>query len=206
MTAAWRTFWQTPSLVIAFIAASLSGAGIILHALGWVTLTYTVTILAPLAAVVFVSLLVRAGRGREEVLLNRVAVGLLAGAIGLLAYDLVRVIVMLAGVPFNPFRPIEVYGLLILNRYEDSALTKAVGWGFHIWNGLSFALMYTLTAGRGRMLWAIGWGLALEMTMLVTYPSIFRLLLDWAFVLISFTGHLAYGGAMGLTARRFVKW
>ncbi|MGB8645295.1 MAG: DUF6789 family protein [Anaerolineae bacterium] len=199
-------FLRRPSLLIAFFAASLSGLAILLYAAHVVTLTYSLTFLAPLTAIVFVALLVYSGRGREEVLLNRLWGGLLAGVLGLMAYDLVRLVILWSGVPFNPFRPIEIYGLLILDQYQDTPLTKAVGWGFHIWNGLSFALMYTLALGRGRMRWAVLWGLVLETTMLVTYPSIFRLLVDWAFVLTSLVGHIAYGLALGATARRTVKW
>lgn len=199
-------FWRRPSLVIAFVTASLSGIVVLLHALRWVTLTYTITILAPLSAVVFIALLFYARRGQEQVLLNRLAAGLLAGAMGLLAYDLVRLVILLAGVPFNPFRPIEVFGLLILDSYQDTPLTKAVGWGFHIWNGLAFAVMYTLTLGRGRMRWAIAWSMALEAAMLSSYPSLFQIVRDWAFVAVSLIGHLCYGGALGVTARRAVKW
>jgi hypothetical protein len=199
-------FWRRPSLVIAFVTASLSGVVVLLHALQWVTLTYTITILAPLSAVVFIALLFYARRGREQILLNRLAAGLLAGAMGLVAYDLVRLVILLAGVPFNPFRPIEVFGLLILDRYQDTTLTKAVGWGFHIWNGLAFAVMYTLTLGRGRMPWAIGWSMVLEGAMLSSYPSLFQIVRDWAFVLVSLVGHLCYGLALGATARRTVKW
>ena len=65
---------------------------------------------------------------------------------------------------------------------------------------------YTLTAGRGKMVWAVLWGMVLELTMLATYPSMFTLLLDWAFVVTSSIGHLCYGLALGATARRVVKW
>jgi hypothetical protein len=119
----------------------------------------------------------------------------------------VRLLILRSGqVPFNPFRPIEVYGLLILDQYQDSPLTKTVGWGFHIWNGLSFAAMYTLTVGRGRVLWGLGWGMALEVAMLSSYPSIFRMAMEWPFIFVSVTGHVAYGFAIGLTARKTVQW
>jgi hypothetical protein len=197
--------WRT--LLVAFFAASTSGAAILLYAAGWVTLTYSVTFLAPLSALIFVALLVGSGRGREDVFLNRMWGGLIAGAAGLLAYDGIRWLILLTDlVPFNPFRAIEVYGLLILDQYEDTFLTKTVGWAFHLWNGLSFALMYTLAVGRGRVLWALGWGMILEISMLATYPSIFRLVLDWAFVGVSLTGHVAYGLALGVVAKRLVKW
>ncbi len=205
----WRgggTFGPRPSLIVAVVTASLSGIVILLHALGWVTLTYTVRLLAPLTAFVFIALLVRVRRGSEEVLLNRMAAGLLAGAVGLLAYDLIRLAFLVVHLPFNPFRPIEVYGLLILDRYQDTTLTRTVGWAFHIWNGLAFALMYTLSFGRGRLGWALAWSMTLEVAMLASYPSLFGIIRDWAFVGVTMAGHTGYGIGLHMAARRAVRW
>ncbi len=197
--------WRSPVMIVGFLAASSSGAAILLHAFGWVTLTYTVTLLAPLTAMLFLVFLVYSKRWREQEFLSRLQGGLIAGALGLAAYDLVRLLVLLAGVSFNPFRPIEVYGLLILNRYHDTPLTKAVGWAFHVWNGFSFAVMYTMAVGRGRILWGLGWGLLLEAAMLASYPSMFHILLGWRFVTVSLAGHAAYGLTIGSTARKVVS-
>jgi hypothetical protein len=140
------------------------------------------------------------------VLLNRLAAGLLAGAVGLVLYDFIRLAFLAAHLPFNPFRPIEVYGLLILDRYQDTTLTKAVGWAFHIWNGLAFAIMYTLSVGRGRLGWALAWAMTLEVAMLASYPSLFGIIRDWAFVTVTMAGHTGYGIGLHATARRAVKW
>jgi len=74
-------------------AEHLSGLAILLYAAHIVTMVYSITFLAPLTALLFVALLVHAGRGREEVLLNRLWGGLTAGLVGLIAYDLVRLVV-----------------------------------------------------------------------------------------------------------------
>src|SRR5579884_720471 len=175
------------SAVAAILAASGSGAAILLHAFHVVTLSYSIIVLAPLTAILLAAALVRWGRGREEVLLERLRGGLIAGAAGLIAYDLVRLAILGLGVVgFNPFRPIEVYGLLILDRYQDTTLTKVVGWLFHVWNGLSFAVMYTLAVGPGRVLWAVLWAMMLEATMIATYPSMFRVARDVTFLVVSF--------------------
>ena len=108
-------------------------------------------------------------------------------------------------VPFNPFRAIEVFGLLILRTDVDTSVTKTVGWPFHLWYGLSFAVMYTLALGRGRIWWAIGWSMMLEIAMLSTYPSMFRIMLDWPFLAVSLIGHLAYGLGLGIAARGAIK-
>jgi hypothetical protein len=66
--------------------------------------------------------------------------------------------------------------------------------------------MYTLAVGKGRVLWGLGWGMLLELAMLLSYPSIFRQVAGWPFVLVSASGHVAYGLTLGATARRVVKW
>ena len=199
-------FWTRPSLLIGFAAASASGAAILLAAFGWITMVYSVTISAPLVAVLFVALWIQSSRASETIFLDRARGGLIAGILGLLAYDLIRLLILATHlVPFNPFRPIEVFGLLILDRYQDSTATKIVGWLFHTWNGLSFALMYTLAFGPGKIGWAILWALLLETAMLATYPTLFHVILAWPFVTISLIGHLAYGGAIGWGARRHIS-
>ncbi len=198
--------WSRPSLAVAWLAASGSGVAVVLYALGWVSLGYSVALVAPLQALLFIGLLIRSGWRGEDVFATRLRAGLMAGMIGLLCYDGARQFIVSSGMLMsNPFRPVEIYGLLIVNGYQDPALARAVGWGFHIWNGLSFALMYTLALGRGRILWGIGWGMALELATLATYPSILRLALDREFLLVSLAGHVAYGLGMGATARHTVR-
>lgn len=200
-------FGHRPSLLVAFLAASTSGLAILLYAFGKITLTYSLTFLAPLTVTLFLAISVLTGRERESLFMSRLVGGLVAGAVGLLAYNLVRLALLLSGaVPFNPFRPIEVYGLLILDQYQDSTLTRAVGWTFHLWNGLSFATMYTLAVGKGRVAWGLAWAMLLEVAMLATYPSIFQVAMNVPFVTMSLIGHVAYGLAVGLTARRSVRW
>ena len=127
----------------------------------------------------------------------------MAGALALVGYDLVRLAIAVSGlVPFNPFRPIEVYGLLILVQAEETLLTKLVGWAFHVWNGLAFAVMYTLAFGQGHVGLGVAWGLVLEVAMVATYPALFGLAPGWAFLVVSLTGHIVYGAIIGLVARR----
>ncbi|HJT80272.1 MAG TPA: hypothetical protein VJ719_03660 [Chthoniobacterales bacterium] len=194
------------TLIIGFVAASLSGVAVLLHAFQAVHLGFSVIVLAPATVVLILIIATRKQSFARAIFLQRLGAGLFAGLIGLIAYDAIRWVILITGfVPFNPFRAIEVFGLLILRTDIDSCLTKSVGWLFHIWNGLSFASMYTLALGRGRVWWAIIWSLLLEVAMLSTYPSMFRIMLDWPFLVVSLIGHLAYGLGLGLTARGAVK-
>jgi hypothetical protein len=196
-------FW---TITVGGTAASLSGVAILLHAFGGVHLAFSVIVLAPLTLIIILCLGVGAKPRSRQIFLQRLVGGLFAGFMGLVAYDVARWLILISGtVPFNPFRAIEVFGLLILRADVDSWLTKAVGWLFHLWNGLSFAVMFTLAVGRGRLWWAIGWSLVLEVAMLSTYPSLFRILLDGPFITVSLIGHLAYGIGLGLAAKGAVK-
>lgn len=193
-------------LVVGVIAASLSGVAILLAAVGWISMAISIAALAPLTAVLFVLLYVVARRTGERTFLDRLAGGLIAGVFGLIAYDVLRLGILVTGLtPFNPFRPIEVFGLMILDRYQDSILTQTVGWIFHVWNGLGFAVMYTLAVGPGTVVRALLWAMLLELAMLASYPSLFRIALEWPFVTVSLVGHVAYGVAVGLVARRVVS-
>lgn len=194
------------SLIIACLAASTSGLALLLLAGGIVSLSSSITVLAPLTAITLLAIWAVLERESEEEFLNRFTGGIIAGAAGLIAYDLVRLLILAGGVPFNPFRPIEIFGLLILDVSEDTTQTKLLGWGFHIWNGLSFAVMYTMAVGRGKVLWAVIWALVLEAAMIVTYPSMFHVAVSWPFIVISLVGHLAYGVAVGVTARKVIRW
>ena len=109
-----------PSTWLAVAAASLSGVCVLVAAFGIITMGTSVILLAPLSALLLGGVAVRAGKAHEQILLSRLWGGVVAGFAGLVAYDLIRLLVLLTGlVPFNPFRPIEVFGLLILDRYED---------------------------------------------------------------------------------------
>ncbi|MDZ4403181.1 DUF6789 family protein [Prosthecobacter sp.] len=197
---------KTWLLAVGVITASLSGVALLLHAFAGVHLAFTVIVMTPLTVVLLAAMIAGRRIQGREVFLQRVWGGAFAGLMGLIAYDVIRWLIMLSGmVPFNPFRAIEVFGLLILKSDVDTPLTKTVGWLFHTWNGLTFAIMFTLAFGRGKIWQAVVWSLVLEAAMIVTYPSMLRVKLDWPFLSISIIGHIAYGLALGYTARGAVK-
>ena len=193
-------------LATGVIAVSLSGVALLLHWMGWVHLGFAAMICLPLTVVIIAVCLAVARPEHRRIVAQRLFAGLFAGFMGLIAYDVIRWLLVETGlIPANPFRVIDVFGLLILQTDIDTALTKAVGWGFHVWNGLTFAMMFTLAFGRGRILWAVIWSLILEIAMLASYPSMFHIVMGWPFVSISLIGHLAFGLAVGWTAQGAVK-
>ncbi len=195
--------WLT---LIGVITASLSGVALLMHTFVHVHLAFTVIVMVPLTVMLLAALLAAKRIEGRAVFLQRLWAGAFAGFMGLIAYDGIRWLIGLAGVvPFNPFRAIEVFGLLIMKSDVDTALTKTIGWLFHTWNGLTFAIMFTLAFGRGKVWLAVLWSLVLEAAMIATYPSLLRIKLDWPFLSISIIGHIAYGLALGYAARGAVK-
>lgn len=193
-------------LIIGVIASSLSGVALLLHWSGLVHLGAAAMVCLPLTVLVLAVCLAMARPDHRGIVLQRIYAGLFAGFVGLIAYDVIRWVLVETGlIPANPFRVIEVFGLLIMQTDTDTLLTKSVGWGFHIWNGLTFAMMFTLAFGRGRILWAVIWSLILEVAMLASYPSMFHIVMGWPFVSISLIGHVAFGLAVGWAARGAVK-
>jgi hypothetical protein len=196
----------TVLLAVGVLASSLSGVAILLYWLSLVNLSFATMVCLPLTVVLLGVILAAARPARRRMILQRMGAGLFAGLLGLVAYDGIRWLLMVSGVvPANPFRVIEVFGLLIMQSEIDTVFTKCIGWAFHVWNGLTFAMMYTLALGRGRIRYAVVWSVALEGAMLVTYPSAFHVVLNWPFVTISLVGHLAFGGVVGWAARGAVR-
>lgn len=193
-------------LTAGVVATSLSGVALLLHWAGWIHLGAAAMICLPLT-VVMLAIIIALARGEHRaIVLQRLVAGAYAGFLGLIAYDVIRWVLVETGlIPANPFRVIEVFGLLIMGTDIDTLVTKSVGWGFHIWNGLTFAMMYTLAFARGRIAWAVAWSLILEVAMLATYPSMFHMKMAWPFISISLIGHVAFGLAVGWAARGAVK-
>lgn len=179
---------------------------VLLHAFVNVHPAFLVAVLAPLVLCGTLGFLTRARPRPRAVFLQRLVAGLFAGCLAVLAGDALRWLILISGtVPFNPFRAVEVFGLLALRADADTAFTKTIGWMFHIWSGVTFAAMYTLALGRGRLAWAIAWSLALQAAMLASYPSWFRITLDAPFILVALLVNLGYGVALGLAARGAVR-
>lgn len=126
----------------------------------------------------------------------RIRVGALAGVIGTLGYDIVRIPFALAGQ--RVFAPIESYGLLIANASASSGLTSTLGWMYHLSNGVTFGIAYAAIAARRPWPLGIVWGLALE-SVAVFSPFAARYGLAGQFVpiAIAYGAHVFYGYPVG---------
>ena len=142
-----------PAQLIAFCLASSSIGSLLLYFSGWVSMPVAARgLLLPSLALLAVVTWWAARTGREA-LLRRIGVGIWAGSLATLAYDLVRVPLAHAGLPV--FKAISYFGTVILSVPHPPVASELVGWSYHFSNGVGFALMYTLLVHRPRW-WTAG--------------------------------------------------
>ncbi|XVV09215.1 hypothetical protein ACQP2X_30770 [Actinoplanes sp. CA-131856] len=132
----------------------------------------------------------------------RIRVGAVAGLAGLVGYDLVRVPVALAGQ--RVFAPIETYGLLIADAAASSPLTSALGWLYHLSNGVTFGIAYAALFARRPLLFGVAWGLFLETVALLSpFADRYGLSGRPVPIVIALGAHVFYGWPLGRLVRDF---
>lgn len=137
---------------------------------------------------------------------RRFRAGVIAGFLGLIAYDLVRLTIYKSGIiPWFPFHAIPRLGSLMTGEPPEARASIIAGWLYHVWNGFSFAIIYALVAGPATWFWGLAWAMMLEIGMLMSYPTFLAVKDDWRFRTVSIIGHIAYGIVIGLTVRRLAR-
>ena len=140
-------------------------------------------------------------KGQDDIL-RRLASGLWAGGLATLAYDLARVPVACAGIPV--FQAVSYFGTVLVGLEKPTPWSEAVGWAYHLSNGLSFGLMYRALVRRPGPVSAVSWGVALELIMLVTpYAEVFGYRREAAFLTSSLGAHAVYGVVLWLALREW---
>lgn len=194
---------DVPVLVLALTACAASIASLLLEWLGWIRMPYTISFVSLPGLVTIVALTIWSRRAARTLLFNRLAVGTLGAALGLVAYDVLRWLVQeTLPVDFDAFAAFPTFGHLMTGRPRDDTIAIAAGWAYHLTNGWTFGIIYTLLAGPARWWWGLVWGGALELAMMVVYPSLLHPKSISSFVIVSVVGHTAFGAVVGLTAQR----
>jgi hypothetical protein len=191
--------------VLLGLAALATGVALLVYFLAGVSLR--LSLLATLATAAWAAWLVwhrLAPVGRAEIA-RRVRVGLLAGALALVGYDLSRLLyVRVSGSAFWPFETFRLFGQLLAGPDASPAVILLTGTVYHVANGLSFAVAYTVLFGY-RGWWAgLLWALMLESLMLACYPAWLGLRSLNDFLVISLLGHSVYGLILGTVSRRLL--
>jgi hypothetical protein len=193
----WR-FW----LLLAALPLA-SGAALIVHVLTSISLGVALVgagiIVTGAGALTWMRL---PSMARTEIV-QRAKVGLIAGFLATIAYDVSRwLIVTLFHDTFAPFDVFPIFGHAIAGANLSPAVATTIGILYHYTNGLLFAVAYAiLLAPRG---WWTGilWALGLEAVMLTVYPGWLHPTPFEEFVSVSILGHVAYGSVLGI----FCRW
>ena len=146
-----------------------------------------------------------------------VSVGLIAGLLAAVAYDVFRLPFVFAkewGVesvvpPMQLFKVFPRFGAMVLGQpIEQPAYSLAahiIGWMYHFSNGATFGVMYLAIIGDGsrrHWAWAVLFALALELGMLFTpYPNVFNIPVTTRFVIVTVAAHAVFGLGLGLSVR-----
>ncbi len=176
------------------------------------------TLLIFLPALILLALLAVADRRTGEGRLWRaVWIGVLAGLLAAVAYDVFRLPFVFSrewGIdlvvpPLKLFKVFPRFGAMILDQpLEQSAYSTSahlIGWAYHFSNGATFGVMYLVLIGepaRRHWAWAVVMAVGLELGMLFTpYPGVFGISLNALFVAATLTAHLIFGVVMGLSSQ-----
>lgn len=187
-------------------AALCSGAALVASVLLGLSLLVTI-VGGVLLSAALIGHRLRSTNPRVRALLKRrLGYGVVAGIAATAAYDLGRLVVVLsAGLHASPFEMIPRFGMAILGADVDPRLVVAVGVLYHVLNGVSFAIAYVILFGGRAWGFGVAWAFGLELLMLLVYPRWLGVAsLGEEFTIVSGTGHLCYGAAIGLVGRRAI--
>ena len=146
-----------------------------------------------------------------------VTIGLAAGLLAAVAYDVFRLPFVFArewGIasvipPMNLFKVFPRFGAMILGEPIEqttySLAARVLGWIYHFSNGATFGAMYIAMIGhptRRHWAWAVMMALVLELGMLLTpYPQVFGISVTPHFVVVTIAAHAIFGVGLGLCTR-----
>lgn len=190
--------------LLTFGAAVTSIAALLLQLAGIIRMPYTLSFVTAPGMIFLLCAQTWAGRTGRPLIVNRLRVGLVAGLIGLVAYNGTRWVAgTLLSVSTSPFYSIFIFGSLITAKPAGSTAAAVAGWLYHISNGVTFGVMYTLLAGPARWWFGLAWGVVLELAMLIIYPSstILHPPALAPFVIVSLISHALFGTVIGMVAQ-----
>lgn len=199
---------SSPPTLLRTVLSALSlstGAALLVYVVSGVSLLAAASLALAVGGVV-AGVLWRRAAGPERAELGRfLRVGCVSGVLATAAYDVSRfILIEMTGIEFWPFDIFQVFGQALVGADQTGLAIEALGFAYHLANGVGFALAYTLLLGQ-RGVWAgIGWALVLEAMMVTIYPGWLGMRALDEFLQVSIVGHLVYGSVLGVTAQRLL--
>jgi hypothetical protein len=212
-----KTDWAAGSRVMVFALAASSIACLLADFYGLCPMRlFTQFIFLPAFLVLCALAVFDRMRGNGHVW-HAVWIGILAGLLAAVAYDVFRLPFVFArewGIdsivpPMRLFKVFPRFGAMILGQPIEqssySLVAHIVGWIYHFTNGATFGVMYLAIIGdrtKRHWAWAILFALGLELAMLATpYPTVFNIAVTPRFVLVTVAAHAIFGIGLGLSIR-----
>jgi hypothetical protein len=192
------------SIVVRVLGASFlgSGAALVIHIVSGVSLRLALVLTIGLMAVAVRSIWQRTLARDRSWLVRRLGVGLIAGSLATVSYDIAKfVFALLDPSSYNPFEVIRVFGKLLIGPSMPAVAVYAAGTAFHFLNGISFGTAFCLLFRRHGVLAGIAWSLFLELFQLTLYPGWLDIRFYQEFVQISALSHIVYGMVLGFSCR-----
>ena len=198
-----RPRWETRLLTaVGLLCGFASSIAFFLHVFGWVRMPFFVNFFG-MPAIILMLVVGLYSWQRRLPFWRRLRAGLLAGALAVAAYDLIRYTVYKSAIlSYYPFHAIPKLGALMTGQSPEASASLVAGWIYHFWNGFSFAIIYALALGPVRWGWGVLWAMLLEIGMVLSYPTFLDVVFSAPFLAISWIGHIAYGTVLGLVVRR----
>jgi hypothetical protein len=195
------------------LATLFSGAALLGTILLGISLPLALAVTGAMLLLVIAVTALRADPEQRTRLRRTAAVGIIAGLLATVAYDGAKwLLSQVDPSPYNPFEATEIFGLLLLGDGADRTSLLAAGIGYHVLNGTTFGVAFTILFGaygalsvRAAVLRGIAWGLFLELFQLTLYPGWLDIRFYEEFAAISFLSHVVYGVALGLVARALLR-
>src|SRR6266498_3824026 len=179
-------------LLLSLLPLSTGGAVLVAILLDSDSLVWPTLVLVAGTGTTAVVLTRRLPAGVRRALSRRVRLGLLAGLAATAAYDAVRYLaVAVTSWSVRPFQVFALFEQLLVGRDAPAGVQYLAGTGFHLLNGLGFAVGYAMVVRRPGVVSAVVWALVLE-----AFTAVGE------FVSVSLLGHLAYGATLGLATAR----
>jgi hypothetical protein len=200
-----RTVISTWFIRLVLLAlASASPNAFPLSQMGYGTLHHLALVLIlPAAAGLFVAWLLLEWRGPRPIAALLLG-GAVAGAMATLALEAVRYTGFRLG--FMPGNLPRLMGVLLLDRFAlgPSTLSDAAGFAYHVWNGASFGIVFTMLAKGRSPWWGVPFGLLVGLGFLAS-PVVLALGVGpfgrdfgWRFAATVLTAHAAFGVALAM--------
>jgi hypothetical protein len=216
-----KTYWNTRGRWLVFILAGSSIACLLADFYKLCPMkVFTPFIFLPALTGLCVFAVLDRWRGDGQ-LWRAVWIGMLAGLIAAVAYDVFRLPFVHArewGIdsvvaPMKLFKIFPRFGAMVLGQpieqQQYSVAAHVIGWIYHFSNGATFGVMYLAIMGDGRRrhwAWAVLFALALELGMLLTpYPAVFGIHVTTGFIIVTVLAHAIFGIGLGLSVQELAR-